>query len=145
MLNPGGGWLCWGICAKKKFRNGPWCHASFYGFATNKYLNLGGQNVNKGANGEKIRKKIDMQHFLMKKGEVDIYLDADQGIYKFCVVGIAGEDKEVYIDGLGNSENEDGWVPCLIFDNGTGDYKQQVRACCIANECYGKEIYIQWE
>ena len=147
MLNPGQQWLCWGISAKKKFIQDPWRHKSFYGVGTRNYWNLHGQTAYTliGKNREKIREKINMRQFVMTNGDVDMYLDADQGIFKFCVVGIADEDKEVYIDGLCNSENKDGWVPCLLFANGTGSYKQQLRACCIDSECYGKEMDIQWE
>ena len=145
MLNPGQQWLCWGIRAKKKLNGDPWMDETYYGAGTGPYWNVGGSSRENGINGETLRKRIDMKHFLMKKGEVDMYLDADQGIFKFCVVGISGEDKEVYIDGLDNSENTDGWVPHLLFANGTNGHEQQIRACSIDDECYGQEMEIQWE
>ena len=96
-----------------------------------------------GENKEKIRAKINLQHFLLEKGEVDIYLDVDQGILKLCVVGVSGKDKEIYIEGLGNSGNDDGWVPHLLFT--TQAREQQIRACKIDPECYGKEMEIEWK
>ena len=123
----------------------PWTKKTFYGVSATNFWNLDGSVIYKllGPNGEKIRERIDLTHFLEKKVEVDIYLDVDQGIFKLCVVGVSGEDKEIYIEGLGGSGNDDGWVPHLLF-SGSG-LQQQVRACSIDSQCYGKRLDIQWE
>ena len=145
MINPGQKWFCWGIRAKKKLNGDPWDDQTYYGAGTAPYWNLGGNGGGIGRNGEKLREQISMGHFLVEKCEVDIYLDADQGVFKLCVVGISGTDKEVFIDGLRNAENDDGWVPHLLFTRFCDDHQQQIRACKIDSECYGKEIEIQWE
>ena len=145
-MNPKPTFFLWGISAKKKFSKNPWDCKSFYGVGTNDYWNLDGEAKfgRRNKKSGKIRKRIDMQHFKMKKGEVDIYLDADQGIFKLCVVGIHGEEKEVYIEGLNDSGNNKGWVPHLLFAAASNN-GQQVRACSIDSEYYGQKMDIQWE
>ena len=96
-----------------------------------------------GENNENTRKIIDLQHFSMRHGEDDIYLDAGQGIFKLRVVGVPGENKEIYIEGLGNTGNDEWWVPNLLFDGYRPN--QEMRACGIDSECYGKKIVVQWQ
>ena len=145
MSNPGQKFFCWGISAKR-LNGPPWFDKTYYGAGTPpKYFCLGGKGGNTGYNGEKLRKGVKMNHFSKKRCQVDIYLDLDQGIFKLCVVGISGENKEVYIDGLCNSKNTDGWVPHLFFANISGGHLQQIRACKIDSECYGQKMDIQWK
>ena len=145
MENPTQGWFCWGITTEKKFNKNPWNHKSFYGVGTGSYWNLGGKEIYglKSSMNGKIRARIGLQHFKMKKGEVDIYLDVDKRIFKLCVVGACDKEGEVYIDGLVKPPNNDGWVPHLTF--ASAGPSQQVRVCSIDSECYGKKFDIQWE
>ena len=149
-MNPRLKFFCWGVSAKRKFGEYPWSEKTFYGIDTadnNDSFVIDGKSCYKlvGRNGSKIRKRVSLTHFLEKKVEVDIYLDVDQGILRFCVVGVCDEDKEVYIEGLRwwPWMNNDGWVPHFLFC-GSGT-QQQIRACSIDIECYGKELDIQWD
>ena len=88
-------------------------------------------------------RRINMVPFTeIRDLEVDIYVDADDGIFKFCMVSddIIGEDKEGIMGGLNDSGNIDGWVPHLhLYDKGV-----DVRVCEVSSECYGKSMEINW-
>ena len=79
----------------------------------------------------------NMKHFQIKNVDVDLYLDVDQRMLKLCVVGVSGEDEEVYINGLCNSENIEGWVPHLLFE--TVSNRQSVRVGSVDSGCYGRK------
>ena len=141
-------WFCWGISAIKKFREDYACgDTTYYGISTNDCWWLNGKLIDGwatvGQNGERIRERIDFSHFRnCKDGEVDIYIDCDEGILKICVVGVVGQEKEVHISELNKSGNNDGWVPNFLF--GYEGVQQRIRVAVIDAECYGKEIDIVW-
>ena len=95
-----------------------------------------------GPNKEEIKERIDIALFPAATDlEVDIYVDADQGIFKFCMVtddDIIDAKTEGVITGLNNSKNEDGWLPHLHLYN----TDVQFRICEIDSQCYGKSMNI---
>ena len=75
--------------------------------------------------------------------EVVTYVDADQGIFKFCKVGEESidENTEGIMRGLNDSGNKDGWLPHLhLYNKGV-----EVRVCEIDSECYGRSMEINWK
>ena len=129
-----------GISAKKSFGDVyTYYQDTFYGVATNGSWYLNG-NLGSGQNEEIIRKKIDLAHFEeLKEGEIDIYVDDVNGILKICIVGMVSDDKEVFIKGINNCGNKDGWVPHLILDEDTNEGLQNIQIGQIRKEMYGKK------
>ena len=143
MKNPNMGWLKLGIGPKVKCRYGDDRGSGFYGASTGGYWTLNAVNANglTGEDNEKIRKRINLSHFKdVADGEIDLYVDADQGIFRMCVVGMLSEDKEVEITGLNKSNNEKGWVPRIIFYNKL----QSFRIASIDVGLYGQTTKISW-
>ena len=120
----------------------PFREQTFYGIETGGDFYVNGSE-NRCKFGEEMKQKIDMAHFAaLKNGYIDVYIDGDSGIWKVCVVGILGDDKEPQINGLKKAGNEKGWVPHFTFY----DKSMELRIASIDYELYGKEHdYIKWE
>ena len=143
LSNPRKGCFGFGISAKI---GGwfPWSNKTFYGINSGScYLDGKLHGGAQGPYNGNIRKWRDLNHFKIKMGEVDMYLDVDKGIFKLCVVGALNEKKEVIINGLHESGNERGWVPHLLFN--ANDRAQHVRVGSIDSICYGMKMDIKWE
>ena len=80
-----------------------------------------------------------MAHF-KDATEIDVFVDADQGILRMCVVGMLSEDKEVEITGLNESNNKIGWVPRIIFYHKS----QSFEIAHIDTGLYGQRTNILW-
>ena len=108
---------------------------TFYGASTLNKLFL---------NGKQCDSTKDLKHFGLglKQGEIDIFIDANKGIVRSCVVGQLHKNKEVYIDGLVNVQSGKGWVPYIYL----GIAQQEIRICKIENaNYYGKRLDIVWK
>ena len=134
--NPKKVWFCWGVSAKILMSRYAYSCQLFYGVST--YDQWWG-------NGSWLasHKKNNIEHFQFEQGEVDIFLDATNGIFKLCVVGMKGDDKELVIEGMNKSGNKDGWVPNISFGSGAVD--QEARICKIETDLYGEKFDIQWD
>ena len=145
MINPNAEWFSLGIVRPREesdYDDGiKYMDLCFYGASTSSQWWLNGKFIF--GIDLRIKEKIGMNHFkVLKDGEIDIYVDPEGGELKMCVVGIAGEDKEVVINGINESENKDGWVLTISF--GASSTSIKARVCSIDAECYGKPMEIEW-
>lgn len=135
-----------GLSANKAFKEtNTWNVDTAYlvTFGGNWYLNGRITNDTIGRNGGKIQTRVDLKYFKKKSSEIDIFLDADQGIMRIKRVGSKDADNhEVEIMNINNS-NTDGWVPHLIFEQ-SKNCTQKIRIARIDESWYGKEKYIEW-
>ena len=135
-----------GLSANKKFQEAnTWIVKTAYvvTFEGNWYLNGRITHDTSGRNGEKITSRINLKYFKKEHSEIDIYLDADQGIMRMKRVGSKDADNhEVEIVNINNS-NTDGWVPHLIFEQ-SKHCTQKIRIARIDESWYGKKKYIEW-
>ena len=133
-----------GIIAKRAFQNkSALMVPTFYGIAADgeRYLN-GDSSKNSISNGVK-----SLFFKLFTDTEIDIYVDPGADKLKMCVVGVYHEDKEVIINGINESGNKDGWVPCISFGytSRNRSSSMRVRICSIDVGCYGKAMEIDWD
>ena len=133
--NPKKVWFCWGIAAKRSINGYAYNDDSFYGVTTYNQWRANGSGID--------QDNFDIEPFKFEQGEVDIFLDATNGIFKLCVVGMKGEDKEIVIEGLYKSQNNDGWVPNIVF--GSGAVEEEARVCEIDSDLYGEQFDIAWD
>ena len=118
--------------------------SGFYGASSGGYWTLNSDTTTGliGKNNEKIRKRIGLSHFQnVTDGEIDVFVDAGQGILRMCVVGMLSEDYEVEIKGLNGSMNKIGWVPRIIFYHKS----QRFRIAIIDAGLYGQTTKISWD
>ena len=146
--NPKKKWYCWGVSAKKTMDGTAgfaYYTKTFYGVSTFGQWYLDGKEYSVGLNGhhgEKIEKRVDMSYFYVLDGEVDIFLDVTNGIFKLCVVGMK-DDREAVIEGINKSGNDQGWVPNIVF--GSTEIEEEARICEIQEELYGEKVDIEWQ
>ena len=87
----------------------------------------------------KSHNNIARDHFEFQCGEVDMLLDVDQGILKFCVVGQLKDELEAIMHDLPRDTNT-GWVPHFnTFCEGT-----KLRIARIPIELYGQPNNDLW-
>ena len=136
---------------RKKFHNDRFTavETTFYGFdhhGTWYFNGCGTEN-----NGEKLHKRISVNHW--RKGDIilDIYFDADNdgGLFKIKAVRSAyknDDEEEVIISNINNCPDNDKkeWIPHFIF--GTySDNKQKAMFASIPVSWYGIDKPIEWE
>ena len=139
-------WFTWGVSTKKNCgKYGSESCETYYGVSNTGQWRLNGIYITSGLHGhvnDKIRKRIDMKHFMWNGIQVDLYLDCDEGIFRLCVVGMeVNINNEVEIIGLNKCGNENGWVPNLIFCFNGGT---TVRCGKIDASYYGEALDIRW-
>ena len=140
MLNPDNAWFVWGVSAKQKFTESgsSFEQLTFYGITAINSLFLNGKKSvdDDGFN----RHNIDVRHFRMTEGEIDIYLDCDQGILRLCLVGQTERNSIAEITGLNESGNNVGWVPHFVLYNSS----IKIRIAKIPQAWFGKTKSIAW-
>ena len=144
MKNPDSKWFVWGISPKKKFRDCSYVERTFWGISLDGFWFLNGESMDGShphGNG------FDTSHFNRTECCIDICLDVDAGILKFCVVGEADDGKEAVIEGVFIEDSDavgvgHGWVPHFNF--GSRAFKTQIRLAKIADTFYGKQLDIPW-
>ena len=140
---------------KKKFKGSKVCNEkTFYGID-----NCGGWYLNGkymyswdgliGGNKEKIREKINLDHFSEGDVLIDIYFDSmvDGGIMKIKRVGYKDGDKyEAQINNINNCKHnkKKAWIPCFVFSGYSSDNFQAVMISCVPPSYYGVEKEISW-
>ena len=111
----------------------------------NNYFYLNGKAIyaRDGKNGEKLTRRVDLTYFRKKNSEIDIYVDADEGIMRIKSVGTKDADNhEVEMLNINNS-NKDGWVPHFVFEQ-SKDCPQKIRIARINPSWYGQQNEIKW-
>ena len=140
-----------GVSGKKKFdqATNTYCEKTYYGVSNWGNWRLNGREMYSdnltGDNGEKIRNKINMRHFKDGDVEIDIYLDADQGLMRMKRVGFEDDDKyEAEFRNINNCpDNKDGWIAHFCFEI-SRDCDQEIRMAIIDKSWYGDEKEIIW-
>ena len=101
-----------------------------------------------GGNKEKIRKLINLGHFLEGDVLIDIYLNLlfDGGIMKIKRVGYKdGDEYEAQINNISNCKDNyhNAWIPCFVFSSDY-DNEQGVMIGSVPPSWYGVEKQIEW-
>ena len=149
MENPDNAWFVWGISAKQTFSDLSYMEQTVYGITPDGqwYFNGSGKGAHhrgiNGWSGSQRHNDIDTKHFRVKKCDIDLLFNVDEGEMKLCVVegDAVADGKEAVLREIGKSkgeENNSGWVPHFNF--GSTGKRMCVRLTQIPIEWYGKSI-----
>ena len=140
--NPGSKYLFFGVSQKKmyadQFKSDKY-DKSIYGIS-------GGNYYKKWRPSATNTNKIDLAHFWLKDGEIDIYLDIIESEVKFKVVGLQYNNNdntqkgEAKIFGLTAGKS---WIPYLMMH--ASAHNATLRIAEIPIKFYGEEIDELWE
>ena len=142
------------MSAKKKFEKEYDTNKekTFYGISTGAWY-LNGKQISgsglKGENGEVIRKKINVDHFIETKLEIDLLLNLNNdGSLAMKRVNYSSwftsYKYEVFINGINKCpDNTNGWIPCFVFSSYPYN-KQSLQCARINKEYYGKSLNSNW-
>ena len=100
-------------------------------------------HASQGKKGETVKRANMRQHYrVLEDGEIDMYVNAQSGVFKVCIAGDLCDDKEVIFNGIDKSGNEDGWVPAVTFGHTSNSIK--VRISRIDEKFYCESLKIEW-
>eukprot|EP01083_Nonionella_stella_P064474 168036_1 len=127
--NPKGGWIVWGIAQQQKYETGRFVHRKSDGgaYGVTYYQQFYPDDS------FSVNSQVRCEQFADTTCLIDLYLNADEGTMKLCVVGQldGGEPRFHKLP----TNTKKGWVPYFVF--GTTPMGASLRVAKIPIEWYG--------